>query len=419
MGPGYRALAQDHSGHTMESMPGMDHADHNMGTSQPDAGDEYIVIADGIQLNRQASGTSWQPDLTPHEGVMSMVGPWMVMTHATLNGVWSDQGGPRGDTMAFVSGMAMVMADRDAGPGRLGLRIMLDPDPLMGKRGYPLLLAAGETANGRDTLTDRQHPHDLFMELSARYSVPLGEKGSIFVYGGLPGEPAYGPPVFMHREAGMDSPEAPLTHHWFDSTHVTFGVVTLGYIRGPWQFEASQFRGREPDQHRFDIETGALDSSSVRLSLNPTQDWSLQVSAARLNSPEALEPDHDEDRVSASALFSRYTDIGRFSATLAWARKDKTPGPSLQAWLLETAVKSDSNWTLFGRAELARHDELSGHHGQLVNVGKLSLGVIHDWTISEHVSFGVGGLISRIKAPDELGYQNPTSSMAFVRLRLR
>src|SRR5581483_9098576 len=144
----------------------------------------------------------------------------------------------------------------------------LSLDPLMGKRGYPLLLQTGETADRRTPLIDRQHPHDLFMELAGTYSVPLSEKSSMFVYFGEPGEPALGPPAFMHRFSGEDNPEAPITHHWLDSTHVTFGVATLGYVWNQFKLETSAFRGREPDQFRYDIETPKLDSYSFRASWN-------------------------------------------------------------------------------------------------------------------------------------------------------
>jgi hypothetical protein len=162
----------------------------------------------------------------------------------------------------------------------------------------------------------------------------------------------------------MDSPEAPITHHWFDSTHITFGVVTAGLSHSDWKVEASAFRGREPDQHRYDIETGRLDSVATRVSWNPTANWALQASWTRINSPEALEPDDDEARTSFSALYSRdFGTSGSLSATLAWARKDRIPGDALQAWLFEGAVKPDDRWTIFTRAEQVEQDELAGHHG--------------------------------------------------------
>src|SRR6185295_18664261 len=158
-----------------------------------------------------------------------MIDDWMLMAHGVVNFIYDDQGGDRGGNKTFSSSMAMLMASRPLGAGTFGLRGMVSLDPLMGKSGYPLLLQTGETANGQQHLTDRQHPHDAFMELAATYSVPLSEKNSVYGYVGLPGEPALGPSAFMHRFSGMENPEAPLTHHWLDSTHITFGVATLGY----------------------------------------------------------------------------------------------------------------------------------------------------------------------------------------------
>ncbi|MGZ8364677.1 MAG: hypothetical protein ACXW3D_11375, partial [Caulobacteraceae bacterium] len=244
------APAMDHSSHQgMAGMEGMeDHASHGMAEMTGNLG--------AYAINRDASGTAWQPDVSPHGGFHTMSGDWTVMAHATLNGVYSWQEGPRGDEKTFASGMIMASAKRTlANSDSLTLRAMLSPDPFMGAEGYPLLLATGETANGVTHLVDRQHPHDLFMELSATYAHQITERDSVFVYAGLPGEPAFGPPAFMHRLSIMDSPEAPISHHWLDSTHITFGVVTAGFVHDTWKIEASAFKGREPDEHRYDIET--------------------------------------------------------------------------------------------------------------------------------------------------------------------
>jgi hypothetical protein len=374
-------------------------------------------------MAQDASGTSWQPVAAGHGGIHSQAGEWMVMSHALLNLVYADQGGPRGDSKGFLAGMVMVAAQRDLGPGTVQLRAMLSPDPLMGPSGYPLLLAAGESADGTRPLVDRQHPHDLFMELSASWSVALSGNQSLYVYAGLPGEPAFGPPAFMHRKAAMDSPEAPISHHWLDSTHITFGVVTAGYAAGPVKLEASRFRGREPDEERYDIETGALDSSAVRLSYNPSEDWALQASWASITSPEALEPDEDERRVSLSALYSRrFGSNGVASATLAWARKDKVPGDTSQAWLAEGAVQPDDRWTIFARAEQVDQDELTPglHHGPTYTVRKASLGVIRDWRLGDSVKIGLGALVNAydIPAPLSASYGDPGGGMVFVRLKV-
>jgi hypothetical protein len=180
-------------------------------------------------MNRDSSGTSWQPDLASAMGGMTMSDGWMLMTEARATGILDNQSGPRGGNDVFAAGMAMAMASRDlAGGGTLGLRAMFSIDPVMGRRGYPLLFQTGETANGTTPLIDRQHPHNLFMELAGTYSQMLSGSDSLFIYAGDPGEPALGPSAYMHRASGLDNPETPIAHHWLDSTHISFGVVTAG-----------------------------------------------------------------------------------------------------------------------------------------------------------------------------------------------
>jgi hypothetical protein len=376
-------------------------------------------------ITREASGTSWQPDASQHAGVHGSAGGWMLMGHADLNLTYDHQSGPRGDSLTFVSGMVMGMARRgfESG-GTLQLRAMLSPDPFMGPRGYPLLLATGETADGVTPLVDRQHPHDLFMELSASYSQPIAAKASVFVYAGLPGEPAFGPPAFMHRMSITDSPEAPISHHWLDSTHITFGVVTAGLIYDRFKIEASRFHGREPDQHRYNIETGALDSTAVRASFNPTANWSLQVSWADVKSPEQLEPDENVRKWSASAIYTRPLGAhGWWSTTAAWGTR--TSGERwLNAYALESAVNVNDAWTIFARAERVENDELTfigGHHGPAFTVSKASIGLIHDWRLAGHLKLGLGGLVSANAVPTPLKAlygSSPTGAMAFMRVKI-
>jgi len=214
---------------------------------------------------REASGTSWQPESSPMEGRHFMYQGWDVMMHGYVFGIYDHQGGKRGDDKGFSTSMFMLMADRKLPVGTVGYRSMYSLDPLMGKRGYPLLFQTGETYDGIHPLIDRQHPHDFFMEEALTYNLPLSEESSLFGYFGLPGEPALGPPAFMHRFSAMDNPEAPLGHHWLDSTHITFGVVTLGYVLDKFKIEGSVFRGREPNENRWDMESPKLDSYSSRL----------------------------------------------------------------------------------------------------------------------------------------------------------
>jgi hypothetical protein len=375
-------------------------------------------------MSRESSGTAWQPDAAPHEGIEAMYGDWMTMTHGFVNLIYDHQGGSRGDKKTFSTSMLMVVAQRPAAGGTFGLRGMISADPLMGKRGYPLLLQTGEAANG-EPLIDRQHPHDLFMELAASYSRPLGERSSVFVYAGLPGEPALGPPAFMHRFSGEDNPEAPISHHWLDSTHITYGVVTLGYVYDRFKIEGSVFRGREPDERRYDIETGKLDSAAVRLSFNPTANWALQVSRGRLKSPEELHPDADVDRTTASAIYHRALGTTQFQTTLAWGRNTPTHGDTTDTWLLEAAMRMGGSHTVFGRAERANKNELFPESDpraqEQFRVGKLSVGYVFDLPREGHWRLGVGGLISRYRLPGELEsvYGNPTSFMLFARAKLK
>ena len=376
-------------------------------------------------MTREASGTSWQPDSSPHEGIMARPGEWMTMIHGDINLVYDDQGGPRGDTKSFSSSMLMMMGQRPLAEGTLGLRGMISADPLMGKGGYPLLLQTGETADGQTPLIDRQHPHDLFMELAASYSVPISDSSSAFIYAGLPGEPALGPPAFMHRFSGADNPEAPIAHHWLDSTHITYGVVTLGYIAGGFKLEGSAFRGREPDQNRYDIETGKLDSASVRVSFNPDRNWSLQVSRGHLASPEALEPDVDVNRTTASVIYNRAFGANNWQTTLAWGRNAASTGVTTNSTLLESTVSFSKAHTVFGRIERSDKNELFEPGSPLADetfrVGKLSLGYIYDFPALSHFKFGIGGLVSKYSLPGELDNSygsDPTSYMLFARLKI-
>lgn len=374
-------------------------------------------------MTRESSGTSWQPQASPLEGVHASFGEWTTMTHGIANVVYDDQGGPRGDTKTFASSMLMLMAQRPAAEGTVGLRAMVSADPLMGKRGYPLLLQTGESANGQP-LIDRQHPHDLFMELSASYSRPLSPESSLFVYAGLPGEPALGPPTFMHRFSGEDNPEAPISHHWLDSTHITFGVVTLGYVYRDVKLEGSVFRGREPDENRYDIETGSLDSASLRLSYNPTGNWALQVSRGRLKSPEALHPDEDVDRTTASAIYQHAFGAATMQTTLAWGRNSPSHGEATNALLLESALRLSRSHTVFARAERTQKNELflpdDPRADERFTVAKLSVGYIYDLPRESRLRMGVGGLVSRYRLLQDLDpvYGNPTSFMLFARIKL-
>ena len=378
-------------------------------------------------MSREASGTSWQPEAARHEGIQVMHGAWMAMLHASADIVYDNQGGPRGDDKIFSENMVMGMAQRPLGPGTFGLRSMFSFEPAtIGKEGYPLLLQTGETADGHTPLVDRQHPHDLFLELAGTYSVSSGHR-SLFLYGGLPGEPALGPPAFLHRYSGLNIPAAPITHHWLDSTHITYGVLTGGAVVDGVKVEASAFRGREPDQNRWNIESPKLDSGSFRLSVNPTDHWALQVSYGRIHSPEQLEPDVNRDRTTASAIYEgTFGDTGRWEGMVAWGHNRNQPGHTLDAYTAEAAATLGERHVFFGRIERVAKDELflapDPRLGQVFNVGELTAGYRFDFWRQGHVSTGIGAAGTLSQVPSDLRdvYGNmPVSVLVFLHAALR
>ena len=378
-------------------------------------------------LGRESSGTSWQPESSIHEGLHTMSGEWFTMVHAWATAVWDDQRGPRGADDFYSANMMMARAHGPLGPGTIGFRAMFSAEPgTIGREGYPLLLQTGETADGVTPLIDRQHPHDMVMELATTFSTSPGENSSLFVYAGLPGEPALGPPVFMHRFSGEAFPDAPIGHHWLDSTHITYGVLTGGLTDGPWKLEGSMFRGREPDQDRLDIEHPELDSHSFRLSYNANENLAVQASYGRLHSPEALEPDVDVDRTTVSVIVNSPGPGRVMQTTMAWGRNHERPGSKLDAFLLETTTNLQLRHTLMMRIEQTEKGDLypPGHAraGQVFQVEKLSGGYRFDVWPRGPVAVGVGGLASLSRVPQELETDyggRPFGGMLYVRAELR
>jgi hypothetical protein len=358
-------------------------------------------------MAREGSGTSWLPDSSPMYMLHRQNGPWMLMAHANAFLQYLYESGDRGAHQTGSINWLMGMAERSAGRGHLALRGMVSAEPWTIRGcGYPDLLASGEVCDG-ETIHDRQHPHDLFMEISAEYDRPLAGTIRWQLYGGPAAEPALGPVAYPHRVSAMPNPIAPISHHWLDSTHVSFGVVTGGVYGKRWKVETSAFNGREPDEQRKDFDFGALDSVSGRVWFLPTRNVALQFSGGHLNdaeSGEGTEPRHDVNRLTASATFHRLTDTRVAASTVAWGRNSEH-GVGTNALLLETNLTFSDRDTWFGRWEVAQktpHELGVPETSTTFTVSKLQGGYTRYFTAAVGWRAGIGGAVSASIVPSQL-----------------
>jgi hypothetical protein len=329
----------------------------------------------GIPWSREGSGTAWLPDASPMYAVHAASGSWSLMIHGSVFLQYIAEGGARGESQLGSVNWLMAMARRPVGGGDLALRVMASAEPLtVGRCGFPQLLQSGESCHGRP-LHDRQHPHDLLMEAAAKYDRALTDGLGVELYGGPVAEPALGPVAFPHRPSALPSPSAPISHHWLDASHISFGSLTAGLFGRTWKAEASIFNGREPDEDRYDLDIAALDSYSGRLTLIPTASWALQLSAGHLREAEPGEHGAgrvDVDRYTASAAHSRLLgETGVWASTLAWGRNVEA-GRGSDALLAESTLDLGRN-VLFARAEWVQktgHDLVLPHE-----LGKERFGV--------------------------------------------
>jgi hypothetical protein len=323
----------------------------------------------------EGSGTAWLPGESPMYAIHATAGGWQLMVHENAFLQFLHEAGPRGDDQTGSINWVMAMANRSVGRGTLEMSGMFSGEPwTIGGCGYPDLLASGEECDGAP-IHDRQHPHDLFMELSASYDAPLKGATRWQIYGGPVGEPALGPVAFPHRVSAMTNPLAPITHHWMDSTHVTFGVVTGGVYGRSWKAEASVFNGREPDSDRTNFDFGALDSVSGRFWYLPTRTIALQVSMGRLTDAEASEagePRIDVTRVTASATYHRpLANNSLWATTVGWGRNaEATLDTALDRDHASNALLIETNLTIADR---------DAWSGRLEVVGKSA----HDLVVPE------------------------------------
>lgn len=425
----YPVFAQDdHHAHSdSASMDGM-HMDMPMGDMDGmPPGNSFSLH---LPMSRNGSGTGWLPDASPMYGTMLHSRKWMFMLHGSAFVRYNAQDvfhqGSRGGDRWDAPNWVMLMGQRPVGKkGLFHFSSMLSLDALItGGMGYPLLFQTGESLHGRP-LVDRQHPHDLFSELAVSYAYSLNDQLDLFAYLGYPGEPALGPVAFMHRPSALANPNAPISHHWVDATHITFGVATIGVRKGRFKLEGSLFTGREPDEHRYDFDKPRFDSWSARLSFNPDIHWALQASHGYVKSAEALHPDENIYKSTASAIYNTSVVNGRyFSGTVLWGINKEKDHAAENAAMAEGAWVDHKNsfylryeYTQKSAEELVLVPSYDAH--RVFNVQELTTGYNRDLLSIRKLTLaaGLNYTVNHAGASlDALYGRNPSAVQVYLRL---
>jgi hypothetical protein len=427
--PGSEAcVTADAAGMQDMQMPGMQHGS-GRGSHGMDMHHSTTFIEEILQ--HDTAGTSAEPASTPHEMLMTQKDSWMLMFHGGGFLVSQQQTGPRGGDKVFGASWLMPMAQRDLGPGTFTARAMLSLDPAtITDRRYPELFQLGETAFGKP-IVDGQHPHDFFMELAMLYDLKLGENTLLSFYAAPVGDPAMGPEAYPHRASASEDVLAALGHHLQDSTHIANDVVTVGLTYKIARIEASAFHGREPDEDRWDIDAGAINSWSARLTLNPALNWSGQYSITRLKNPEQLFPSESTLRMTASVSYNRPLARGNWASTLVWGRNRDIPGGQVfNSYLAESTVRFAQHnyaWTRIENVDRTNELLLGGNplppgfdERFLVRVQAYTFGYDREFNFIPHVSSAVGGQYTLYAAPSSLNSlygAHPMGVLLFLRLR--
>lgn len=384
------------------------------------------------QIQHHASaGTSAEPNSTPTPMLMTMKGSWMLMFHANAFITDTQQSSARGGDKLYSTNWFMPMAERRMGPGQLTVRAMFSLEPAtISERQYPLLFQQGETAFGKP-IADGQHPHDFFMELAALYDLNLSRKTLLSFYFAPIGDPSIGPTAYPHRASASEDPVGSLGHHQEDSTHIASDVATVGLTHGIARIEASGFHGREPDEFRWNIDQGKIDSWSARLTLQPSQNWSGQYSYARIASPEQLFPNEDQARMTSSVMYNRPFARGNWASTALWGRtRSLADGSKENSYLLESLVRfKTSNYAWTRMEDAGRSNELidaasplpAGFQEQPIgHVAAYTFGYDHDVNLIPRLRTAIGAQVTTYGVPDALQLiygSHPYGVSVFVRLR--
>lgn len=404
---------------------------HEMSGSDMQTMNGHSLNFTGLIQQHRDSGTDVSPASVPGQMLMTEKSGWMFMLHGEAFVNELQQSGPRGADKLFSTNWIMPMAQRKLGLGTLTLRTMFSLEPAtVSDRRYPELFQQGETAFGKPVV-DGQHPHDLFMELAAFYDVKINDTAMISFYGGPRGDPALGPVAYPHRAAASENPVAPLGHHLEDSTHIANDVVTGGVTYRNLRFEVSGFHGREPDENRWNLDGGVIDSWSFRITANPGQNWSLQYSVADLHSPEMIAPEEDVRRMTASIIYNKPLSAGNWSTMLLWGRNQSLEHQDVgNGYLLESTLKfAHKNYAWTRIENVDRTNELLFANGDppagfseryLARVQAYTGGYDRELVTTRYLSLALGGQITFYGVPDvfrPVYDAHPVGGLVFLRIR--
>jgi hypothetical protein len=417
------AIASAQEPHDMPNMQSHDMSHMNMG-GMNQAGDSLMNLASGTSMNPE----SWAMPM-----LMGNADGWRLMFMGSAFLVDTQQTGPRGADKFFSESWGMFAASHELGKGSFMFQLMLSLDPAtITERRYPELFQTGETAFGKP-LVDAQHPHDFIMGLGVHYARPLGEHTTLQLYFAPVGDPALGPVAFPHRASASELPQAPLGHHWQDSTHIANEVLTAGILYRKVRLEASGFYGTEPNESRWNIDYGPMNSWSTRLSVFPSKNWMAQVSLGRLARPERQQPG-DVVRSTASLQYTRpMQGGGQWSTSLIWGRNHRLlDHANSNAYLLESVFPVRKKNFLTGRIELVDKDELFSDQpdlaeslartvGSSFRIGAYTFGYTRDIGTFEKIETGIGGNITSYSLPGAIQPfygGHPVAFNLYLRLRL-
>lgn len=373
------------------------------------------------------TGTSWQPDASPLYAVIPHADRWGFMIHGNLYTGYDWAGSERGSQRFMGRNTLLGAAFRTFRRSELLLRLALSFEPLtVGERGYPLILQTGQTRDGETRVHDRQYALDFFRELSAMYSWQVTSKWAGMIYLAAAGEPALGPGSFTQRVSASPDPFAPIGLQWHESSHSSFGVLTVGAFTRSVRLEASWFNGNVPGPRRYGIYLRMPDSYSARVTWNPNPAWSAQASYGFLEQPVALDPERSEHRLTVSASHTRWnTGEEGLASTVSLALRAHAPGRASVAALAESYWNIDRRNAVYGRFEYVQKSgielQLAQPSRALHSVGTLALGYVYYFGPFISLTPGLGLRASVSPLPSELerdyGTRAPLNLMVYAQLR--